>query len=323
MGAEKFALPLILILEVSGCQPLQVATNDRIQTVLSQKEAERMPRDQLIAEIRKIPGFSDLQIAHLATDPMAPVIIILADQHGSPQIEAEKLQKLYTHLRISFVGLEGWAGHKADQKRGYDLLNAEEALIQQIRTDSRFHCVGLEDPEIQERALKLLLLDLYMTGYIAQEELKQLKERKNMTEMDLSIIKISEKIFQESTNKLLNFIAKLNIDVHTDSEYLPFIEKILLEVGINRAELYRKPNESGRDYLRRLRAIQLEMEPKVDILSSPIVIKKRNEIGARRMAEQMKAAKSRVGIMVFGVMHLPGLIKELLKLGDFTILHHG
>jgi len=41
------------------------------------------------------------------------------------------------------------------------------------------------------------------------------------------------------------------------------------------------------------------------------------------MAEQMKNAKFRVGVMVFGAMHLHGIIEELLKQGDFTILHHG
>ncbi len=280
----------------------------------------------------------------ISNNPKAPVIIILEDVHGSPTIELGKLTLLERFFGFNFVGLEGWAGHEIDKKRGYRLLNAEVKLIEFLINHKDYIVVGLEDENLQIYTLALIrrlvedffvnfkyrqaLRNLFLNAKIpvndingffdctyslfengGYESLKDLGENliKCMSQF-IDITKLNESITEEADNLLKNYITSLN-NICYKMKRLYGLEKFNKNLILS--------TESS--YINKFKNIftmcpinnykidewcMLQAKLKLDISHNSFVLFARNEYAVKKMLYYMKKSNQRIGIVVFGKGHI-------------------
>ncbi|MBI2139021.1 hypothetical protein HYU13_05500 [Candidatus Woesearchaeota archaeon] len=93
------------------------------------------------------------------SDPIALYNRLIGEQENADK-DLEKIEFLRMKFGISFIGFEGWAGHEADAKRGFQIFNAQDDLIPRFLSQpigEQFTVVPLEDPELQEMVLKAVV----------------------------------------------------------------------------------------------------------------------------------------------------------------------
>ncbi|MBI2657888.1 hypothetical protein HYX08_04300 [Candidatus Woesearchaeota archaeon] len=133
-------------------------------------------------ELLKIPELKPENNPIFSSNPNTPTIILIQDFHrfADPkqgwEREFRQLELLRTKFGINFVGIEGWAGHEIDKKRGFVFLNAEEMLIEKIMHDPNYEVIGLENEEFQVHTFEVeMSLDYMLHDCLYQEITRILK----------------------------------------------------------------------------------------------------------------------------------------------------
>jgi len=108
----------------------------------------------------------------------------------------KKIERIRIKTGINFIGVEGWAGHDADRKRGFLLLNGEENLIKVLLSNDNFSIYGLEDKELQENIREDISSKIL---YLYFDRIRGLQERANE---DISTIRqnsgnLKEEVFEQ------------------------------------------------------------------------------------------------------------------------------
>ena len=115
---------------------------------------EKIDARKLFEEISKIPQLQPSTFAFYGGVDFSTIILI-EDIHGGRyrntgwQIEYVQLLLLKKHFGLNFVGIEGWAGHEVDKKRGVRILNGEDILIGVLIKNKNYNVIGLEDENAQ------------------------------------------------------------------------------------------------------------------------------------------------------------------------------
>lgn len=269
-----------------------------------------------ITRLKKIKELSVIdENIILSKNPESSVIIILADQHRSPEIEETELALLNKNLGVDFVGMEGLS---ADTGQKAPTIAVSEIDLKKLQREGKFRVIGLEDPIILEKMSKLYLAWYYVKGYLAAIKSEPLKHRQDLNENEKERLAELRADLNESWRK----IKYLYRDVFKiDLKNLDFIDQILPEFGFSKRDLKRKPDESEEDRISRIELLEHSLECKTSPLNNASFwLDDRNKAGARFMVEGMKKANAHAGAMIFGAFHAPGLMEEIQKLGDFTIV---
>ncbi|MFH1431039.1 MAG: hypothetical protein ABIG37_01050 [Nanoarchaeota archaeon] len=275
--------------------------------------------------------YTDIKLRMEDASNKDPLIIILGDCHGTPEVQYEILEDLKEDFGINFVGIEGWAGFDVDKKRGYQLLNADEKLNKWLLIDASLYTsvrvVPLEDEGAQEMALKLHLLYYNMLC----KEILLLLESEMGEENARDFIYDSEiwpdlkdspeyndweylkKNFLRLLNSARQIAWELQIDYLNDSE----IHKILQEVN----EYFGGFKEKDIKHIYDLTSPEYLDCNKKEILISELIVDKRSCIMAEKMDEAMIKNKKDVGVMVVGDGHADQIILLLTQKGYSNIVY--
>lgn len=123
--------------------------------------------EQLVTSLRSIDGLRVSKPKEM--DPSKKTVIIYKDIHydhgeGSTETDMKYLEQIRKQTGINNIAIEGWAGHKVDQERGYRLLNAQEGLIEKLIDDANYQVLPLEEKNLQYDAMVSLLIHLNNLG---------------------------------------------------------------------------------------------------------------------------------------------------------------
>ena len=232
------------------------------------------------------------------------------------------------------MGIEGWAGYDADKKRGRQILNAEEILIKALLKNKSYSVIGLEEPSIQIQALELSLPELYGEFYRIENEII-----KKMLDYDVSSEKArssllafysharkAEVIFwlindssKAKSNPLIKneMISYLEVHLGAYLLYLNFIISCLNDVyNVDIRSFNRKIQEKWGLFVEKkfpklyeYHLTKTKTHPEIENVRMNL----REEYATKRMLIAMINHNKNIGIVVFGVGHTDGLIKEFLK----------
>tara|TARA_Y100000310_G_scaffold231700_1_gene234290 strand:- start:3327 stop:4169 length:843 start_codon:yes stop_codon:yes gene_type:complete len=153
----------------------------------------------LYEELKKIPELKPIREPVFSKYPYNPIIILIEDLHYSPKEEYKQLEILRKKFGINLVGTEGWAGPKADKKRGFKMNFSE---VKKLVNNLHYRIVGLEDPYLHEFTIKFVALLIYFKGF------KQPRSKRGASFMLKRDLKIEptqeniEKIITEAENFL-------------------------------------------------------------------------------------------------------------------------
>lgn len=294
------------------------------EDIYSLIEEGRITPGQLFKAILREYGFAAASEPVVSENPDTPIFVILEDTHGSPEVELQKLERLRTRFGINFVGIEGWAGAEADKSRGHMLLNAEKELIKILLANPRYKVVGLEDPDLQEQGLKLLATICVYLSFVNARVSKMNKSEDNVRE-SFKFLGGAVRTFAEMNPKyapmyqeVLKSTSRPELKSRMKAIYkLPEFQKMLKEaseeLGLSFLLLERMDRETIEQYESRVVSI-LELAHED---ASTVIIHERNAAAVRILASKNTP---KVCAIVFGATHGPGLIKELQKRGDCSIL---
>lgn len=140
-----------------------------------------------MARVHEILGiflkYPELKLARepvLSPKAGAPIVIIVEDVHGGDdkkegwKVEQLQLELIRRHMGINFVGIEGWAGHEVDRKKGKQILNGEEQLVRYLIKNKDYVVVGLEDGKLQSLILNANIFAEFILLRQKQRKLAQL-----------------------------------------------------------------------------------------------------------------------------------------------------
>jgi hypothetical protein len=257
-----------------------------LQQVMHQVEpAERQPDPRMLLEkLRTIEGIKITRDPLLIADPKAPTIILVEDWwHGFPEVEESVLKLLRKELGVSFVGFEGWAGADVDRKRGRTILNAEEKLIETFWKDADYTCIGLEEPQLQLDALRLVCAREYFFAQQCDERMKKTKVK--------TLIPILKNMRDSSKRGAEAWMQKLG-HAPTEEQFQRLICSVECTVGHELPVLFSEPQRKTNDAVYKKHVV-------VD----------RSEAGVRKMQEEMRRRGISVGTMVFGRGHTDSIFQ--------------
>lgn len=232
-------------------------------------------------------------------------IILMDDYHGGEKAHGWKanfdaLEEIRRNTGISNVLIEGWAGHQADQQRGYRLLNAEEQLIEKLLEDRNYSVSGLEDKKAQEMIFKQELWDYHIK--LEQIE-KDIEERKRNPRTGELITQDQRARIREAYSKALEETAR-KLGLKPDKTT---IEKIRGELVSYFGDIY---DYSSLEKLRLKEHVNRTLNSR------------RESAAISKIAQEINSpANVNAAIVVFGAAHSEDLIKELKKHREFNILH--
>lgn len=304
---------LALTALLTGCASIQTGTREAIATSLEdrspRREIERFKNNREFVEALKT--IRELNVSEenifLSENPNAPVIIILGDVHGSPEIEASRLDVLKDALGVNFAGVEGWTQSMV-QKKNVQLVKASEVDVPGMK-EKGFDIAGLEDPALHLKAAKYQFIQAYVDGREAVASLEFLEQSGDTSSADYAMAQ--EKI-QKSFDKIKVLLAYFGGDPK---------DKILSELEIPNDVFLKKDGETNLEYRDRVRKVKALIYKKTGLFTNSLWIQERNKSAARLMFEQMKLKDVKTAVIVFGSFHASGLIRELKALGDFTLVY--
>lgn len=322
-GGVKKVIESALLASVIACGHVQKEVNTDVNETMSEDfkvNAPRLLEKGKIDQKRFFEMLGKVQEIHElipSENPDAPIFIILPDEHGSPKIEEAKLNNLREKLGINFVGVEGWAGKKADRERGYQLVNAERELVLKIIKDPKFKVLALEDPELQEKVMRKFYFEQYLqwlhyTGEISLIESKPKKSR--LDELELRLSRDAAADGQAMVGELLP-----RFGIETDEDYDKFMTEVLKEGGIDWADIKKRDDEDDLSFVKRIKKITDPLVNKTMIFEND-TLDLRSQVGAKIIFDEVRANGSKVSVIVFGEFHVPGIVEELKKLGDCSIV---
>ena len=133
----------------------------------AQEKKEDIDARKLFEEISKIPQLKPVRPPIFSNRAGSLTIIIVEDIHGGKaidegwSIEYVQVELLRQKFGLSLVGIEGWAGHEVDKKRGVRILNGETILVGTLINNKNYNLVGLEDENAQRYPAIAKLPELY------------------------------------------------------------------------------------------------------------------------------------------------------------------
>ncbi len=291
-------------------------------------EANKRRPSELAEAINALPQ-TPLKSTDLSENPDAPFFILAGDTHGSPEIEKKKIEALRKELGINFVGVEGWAGKEADEERGYLRINAETKLITALMDDQNFKVVPLEDPDQQEEALKALFVQNRLAAEYARSTILLITAISSLTDYGIPLdpdgLKNAVDLHIESEISADYIISKrFNIhdcDEPSHQQCDDFTTSALAPYGVSYSSLPQNTGEENLNYALRL---QDYLKPALDkineVMSGPLVVDDRSQIGAQKMWDAMEKSDENVGVIIFGDAHIPQIHQELKTLGDCSVV---
>lgn len=229
----------------------------------------------LYSQMLRISDIKPIRPPLFSKNMNSPTIIICSDIHGREdekygwKANYKRLELIRKNFGINFVGVEGWAGHEADRKRGFRLLGGENLLIEALIKDANYNVVGLEDSYLLEIANKFVVMvfhRLYQRGV-------EVRETRDLRDSILSELRINPT--EENLVKIDKELKKYN-----DGHYLP---------GEVRHPLSKISQE-------------------------------RDSFAVKVMVTAIAKYKIKFGVMVFGKVHVDGIIEKLKKLQDASII---
>ncbi len=299
--------------------------------------------------MKSINGLSPKAEPVFSKNPDALIFILIGDKHGSPEIEYGKLELIRENLNLNFIGVEGWAGREADRMRGRQILNGEIELITSLLSNKNYVITGLENPNLQIQVFEVgvirtykvflffelvLLKNLPSVG-VPPSEIKQIMDFiidsvcAGMNGTGDEKIKMSG-VYDEIVPQIRNFISRFPGLKSRDKDvfgYLKFYGDAMLNIVIELRGLHPDLVFSKRTVEDSLWALKNKY-PKIysyDYDSSnpdetktipelkEAMVTSRNKAAAEIMLSSMLKAKQKTGIIVFGTLHIEGLIEELIK----------
>jgi len=250
-------------------------------------------------ELAKLEGFEDIEIAKLAKDPGAQVVILFEDRHGDPEVERVKIYNLYSAFGINCVALEGYNGLENG------IMNGEEYLTAQLLHDTRFELLGLEDADLQREALELTATKLWLSFMTSQLEAKSL--RKVYGDNEESVI--LETIASDALSSSLFTLNKLGIEDQQEKKDL--IMKILTRItGTTRDEM---DNVRKNLFASKLFYSALQMSIEKEYIETARIAR-----SIEAVEKFTESNKDQVCSMVFGENHRPSIVRAFSE-HDITV----
>lgn len=273
---------------------------------------------KLYEEISKIPYLRSDEKPIFSKNPKSHTIIIIPDIHGGDdketgwRVEYARLELLRKKFEFNFVGVEGWAGHEADKKRGFRFLNAERMLIENLLKDKNYFVVGLEDPLLQILTYKHAAVVNHFEYLAYKEYIKGYKTINPPLWMDPRYHYSKWKHLSEDIYKaILNGFMKGNLKAR---------DRMLERLKI-------KPTEENIQMVFKEVKAYFEREKLGDV-SNPntqdIIIDDKREVAAAKiMLHSMIKYGRNVAVIVFGISHIKGLAAAFRKISDVGIIFAG
>ena len=321
---------------------------------------------QLYLELQKIPSLKPEINPIFSENPTAPLIILLQDVHGDEdkitgwRTEYNQLEELRNRFEYNFVGIEGWAGHEIDKKRGRLFLNAEKLLIKALMNNENYEVVGLEDEFLQIHTYEVGPVPsmplLYQQHFCLYRKIHNylLKNGfgKNDIEkfFDCALESINKRVFKttETRLKCIGYMSsRKNIEnlehdfkFGSDAEFYLRTLNTIYEMfewlygiqGINERLLSESMNEikNKARFLFQYHCESLIKDDFPPAYFKDIKFEKyydlvcyhlRNRFAVSKMISSMNILNKKVGLVIFGKGHTEGLIKEFQKqVGDINII---
>ncbi len=305
----------------AGCTGNQNSTAESPAEKNRKKVLERMKKLEACEHVI-IDG--EALIAEKPDSP--PVVVLVLDEHDSPDDEWAVLEEIRAKLGINVVGMEGWAGEDADKDRGYRLLNAEEELIEKILPLKTYKSIGLEDAETQFFALRCALYEWYQLQW--QNKIKNLET----LHKDLEEVLARKKERAEKKGDV-----KSQIDYEQSKEEYEKLEREMYERDVMKGEkifieqmrISLGVEPSNENIARLILTIPAEMglteeealdAEKMDEESNKIIIDKRSRIGVDKMLTAMEEQKAGEAVMIFGKGHKESMLEHASGRGDVNII---
>lgn len=333
-GATTLGI-LLSALVSQGCKDTADKVNSQVsppESLYSLIESGKITPEALFTDVLKQSGFKASRPPIISEDPDAPIFIILEDEHGSPKTERSKLELLRLKYGINFVGIEGWAGEEVDKKRGYQVLNGESTLVEQLLSNKDYQVLGLEEETLQERGYKLLSTRKYIAAYIISK-IRVLGEISTTFEEE-------EDYILKSIGNYLNLYPRFNQSLHQEFakpftreaikkiwpnlksvEESPEFQKMILEtlklLNLTLEDFQPRLNEEIKDYTNRAGSLVTSIiDPGIESFS----IHPRSKEAINILSASLARTPHKISIIVFGALHSEGLEHELQKRGNCSIL---
>lgn len=280
--------------------------------VLSAHAAERRfaaqtkkPRDfkGLYAALSKMKG---MRIGKTVQNPGATKTVILyKDIHGGElpygwKINYKLLEAMRKNLGIETVGIEGWAGHDVDKKRGFMLLNAEEDLIRQLVRNRKYKVIGLEEEKLQEAVLNEILWDHYIGFKETEKRVALIEQEPGISPVKEAALKQLRASLEIRRQEFLYYAKKRNVQP-TERSLMEVRKKLLDYFG----EIYDSATEKF--------AWDKKFEEKTQLIE-------RSRTGVSRLVKEMNASGTDAAIMFFGAGHEQSILEEFKKHGGFNVV---
>lgn len=326
-GALMEPLRLLILAAplAAGCASIQTEMRKDVTALLEdrnpRREIERFTNNrnflEALKEISEL-GLIDENI-FLSEDPDAPVIIILGDRHGSPEIEESRLRILKDKLGVNFIGIEGWTQYMVNRVRtkNITIVKSSEINVSEM-IESGFSIVGLEDPDLHNRMIEYQFAQIYIDGLLQFASVQYLEQSPDYSPETYSR---AERSMNSYFDKLIPFLQYFGVDSKDASKNQDLRRKIFSKLGISIDDFKKKDGETYSQYKIRIERIQSIVHDKIGVFNNPLWIKDRNKVAARQMVEQIKINGIKRAVIVFGSFHSFGLAEELKSLGDFTIVY--
>jgi len=290
------AIGLGAVKNVPGC-------NDEIK---SKPEEKRETTFEKIVKILK----KNFKI-NILRSGRARTIIIVEDQHmGDDPVQGweadyNKVNTIRQTTGINTIGLEGWAGHAADQMRGYVLLNGERQFVAKVLSDNNFIPIPLEEMTLQEETLKNIIIWTFLSYF----KYRHIVMHNNGNDRDR---KFARTYLNACTGLCERFRITLTTHVPEKILRMPAFREILTSVcrraNVNLTNLTNFVNDPlpNEEVLIKIRRVRDDYE-----------VDRRSKVFAQRIKSDLKKGD---GIMVVGKEHTTIVAAHLKSMTDWNII---
>lgn len=286
--------------------------------VAAQTHAKALDFESMRSRLSKIKS---IKISHVSSGRNPKTVIVMKDYHGGNdsgfgwKVNYRAIEEIRRQVPIDAIGIEGWAGHDADKRRGYVLMTAEKSLTEKLHR-GKIPVIGLEDRQLHEIVIKEKLWNIYITNKEteklvrniesqSEERIKAISTKSNISKRQKKNMKTTErakvnavlKNLEHDKQAFYDLAKQLNIPVPPPDFVMNLIRDQLKSYY---GEIYENLSQSNSWYLKH---------------HNRITIVERSKVAANKILSDMENNGHSTTLMVFGANHLQSIIEELQRHG--------